>query len=111
VFEVLEPPAHGWARLQARLEERPPRRWPWALALAAALLLAVVLWPRAHEVPVTLTRSASAVALGLEARGPALAAVEGAAEAVPSSDPNVLLYRIAMVDAMPPETGSAPISP
>jgi hypothetical protein len=99
VFHVIEPPPNGWTRLHAQLEQRPPRRWAWALAVAAALLLAVVLWPRAHEVPVTLTRSMSAVALGFDAHGPALAALEGAAEAVPSSDPNVLLFRIAMVEA------------
>jgi hypothetical protein len=110
VFEVLEPPSHGWTRLKARLEERPRRRWRWAVAIAAAaLLLAVIVWPkRPAEVSVVaeLARSAAGPSFGVAPQGRALAVIEGAAERLPSSDPSVVLYRVAMVEAAPAEDTS-----
>jgi hypothetical protein len=102
VFEAREPPPHGWARLRARLDERSPRRWPWlVVATVAALLLAVVLWPkRAPQVDFAaqLVRATAAPELGLGEPGPTLAVSEGAAERLPSTDPSVLLYRVQMVE-------------
>jgi hypothetical protein len=105
VFDPLEPPPQGWARMKAQLDERRLPRWPWALAVAAAaLLLAVAVWPRPRratpaEVTDVMMRSAAALSFGLAPKGPTLAVIEGAAEPLPSSDPNVLLYRVAMVEA------------
>jgi hypothetical protein len=102
IFEALEPPPFGWTRLEARLNARVARRWPWAVAAATALLWVVVLaWPRATPVDVTveIAGSSAAASFGLEGDTRTLAVRTGAAQALPSSDPNVVLYRIAMVDS------------
>jgi hypothetical protein len=102
IFEAMEPPPYGWTRLEARLNARRARRWPWAVVAAAALLLVTFLaWPRAAAVDVTLeiARSSAAASFGLGGDTRTLAVRTGAAEALPSSDANVVLYRIAMVDS------------
>jgi hypothetical protein len=56
LFEPLEPPPGGWARLRARLDEPPVRRAPiWIAAAAtyALALAAVALRPPPPE-PVTV---------------------------------------------------------
>jgi hypothetical protein len=105
IFEVLEPPPYGWTRLEARLSERRGARWPLAVAAvalaAASLLIAVVLaWPRtqAVDLSVEISRSSAAASFGLGEDTRTLAVRTGAAEALPSSDPNVVLYRVAMVE-------------
>ena len=58
---LAEPPGDGWARLAARLDARPHRRWPAWLALAAALLLAVALpWKLQQPAPPAVQPLASA---------------------------------------------------
>jgi hypothetical protein len=106
IFDVLEPPPYGWTRLEARLSERRGARWPLALpavalAATASLLIAVVLaWPRtqAVDLSVEISRSSAAASFGLGEDTRTLAVRTGAAEALPSSDPNVVLYRVAMVE-------------
>jgi len=65
---LAEPPGDGWARLAARLDARPHRRWPAWLALAAALLLAVALpWKLQQPAPPAVQPLASAHDPALEA--------------------------------------------
>lgn len=97
VFEPLEPPPHGWTRMKARLEERRRPRWPLALAAGAAVFLAVVLQQPRVDVTAELRRSPSAGAFGLKVSSEALTLKDGASQQLPSSDENVLLYRVAVV--------------
>ena len=93
LFEVLEPPAYGWARLSARLETRSQPRWQ--LALGAAFAAAMVICG-------TLTSELPRRVEPLEAPVPSepVAIVGGGAALLrlPSSNPNVVLYRLASLE-------------
>jgi hypothetical protein len=103
VFEPLEPPPHGWTRMKARLGERRARRWPIAVAAAAAVVLAVLL-PKPGPRPGSDVEAALRGAM-LDVPGEPLRVKRGAAQRLPSSDPNVLFYRVAVLNAdeAPPE--------
>lgn len=95
LFEVLEPPPHGLTRLRARLAARRARRLLWpALVSSLAALLVVLFVPR--EQPVDLRAALADSVFGAE--GPPVSALDGSALAVerlPSSNPQVVLYRVA----------------
>lgn len=94
VFEVLEPPPHGLTRLRARMAARRARRvlGP-ALVGSLAALLVVLFFPRDEAVDLRASYAASVFNAG----GPPVTALDGSAVAVermPSSNPQVVLYRI-----------------
>lgn len=100
VFEVLEPPPHGLTRLRARMAARRARRvlWPALVFSLAALLVLLFLPPR--EPPVDLR--ASYAASVFNARGAPVTALDGSAVAVermPSSNPQVVLYRVSSLSS------------
>lgn len=102
LFEVLEPPPHGLTRLRAQLAARRARCWKGALALsAAATLVVVLLTPRPHANP--FERDARAALDALRADGPGLEARGSTGvQALPSSTPRVMLWRVTAVDEADP---------
>jgi hypothetical protein len=106
LFQVVEPPAYGWARLSARLSER--RQPAWRPALGAVFAVAVVVLGTltsrlpvepVNLLPLALADPASAAALGLEVPQEPVAVVGGNAAVMrlPSSNPQVVMYRLATV--------------
>jgi hypothetical protein len=113
VFEVREPPPYGWTRLKASLDERQRARWPWALVAlgALAVMLLIMAMPRGRAVAPEVQR-ATLAAIEVTSRGyvgePVAMRAEsnGAVLRVPSDDPQVVMYRVAMLssdDAPPTE--------
>ena len=103
LFEVLEPPPHGLTRLRARMAARRANRLlrP-ALALAFAAAVALLLVPR--EAPVDLSAdlraSLTGSLVGLGSDGAPVAALDGRSlgvERLPSGNPKVVLYRVAVL--------------
>jgi len=107
VFEVREPPPHGLTRLRARLREDQRRRFGRrALVLAGATVAAVlvaVLWPADAANLTPLARDG--VTAGLIGLAPAqtsepltvLDATQAAAVRLPSSNPDVVIYRVVVL--------------
>ncbi len=100
LFEVLDPPPGGLTRLRSRLAARSTRRRA-VLSLGSALAAAclVVLWVAPRETPGLVMAAQALVATSreaVEARGTT------AVEAMPSSNPSVVLYRVSAVEG-PPE--------
>lgn len=106
VFEVLEPPPHGLTRLKARLREERRARWTARTVLATvvgvAVALAVVV-SRPEAAPLKLV-ARDGVTAGLLGLAPAagdpvtvLDASQAAAVRLPSSNPDVVLYRVAVL--------------
>jgi hypothetical protein len=109
LFEVLEPPPHGWTRLSTRLtEHRTPL---WRPALGAAFAVAVVVLgtltthepepsePPADLMALAMTEPVSAETLGVHREQEPVTVYGGNAAVMrlPSSNPNVLMYRLATV--------------
>lgn len=101
LFEVLEPPPHGLTRLRAKRAARRGRRWAWP-ALAVALAATVtVLFVVPREAPVDFGASLQG-SLFAPGAGPAVSALDAqvlGVEALPSGNPRVLLYRVAVLSA------------
>jgi hypothetical protein len=103
LFEVIEPPPHGLTRLRGKLASRRANRWlrPALLLAFAATMAVLLLVPRTShpEVNVSLVTP-----LLLPERGAApVSALDGsrlALERLPSENPKVVLYRVAVL----PET-------
>ncbi|MGV3622121.1 MAG: hypothetical protein ACO1OB_14960 [Archangium sp.] len=89
VFEVLEPPPNGLTRLRAAMNEERKRRVMWPVlvsAAVAAVLIFVRLEPPNELVNEFTERSRS--------DQPVMARGDSAVEALPSSSPNVVIYRV-----------------
>ncbi len=105
VFEVREPPPHGWTRLKARLEERRPARWPWAVVATGAVALIVLFaLPRPGRIDPALQERCTGRARGNVDPGsnePVTFAgdARGAVLRVSSQDAQVVMYRVAMLSA------------
>jgi hypothetical protein len=96
LFEVLEPPPHGLTRLRAKLASRRANRlvWPALVTAVAAAVALLVFLPRG-EAPVDFR-----AALVMES-GPPVSALDGQSlglERLPSGNPKVVLYRVAVLD-------------
>ena len=104
-FEILEPPPGGLTRLKAAMaERRTVRVWQPVLAGALALLLvAVALFARSQE-RADLVGDVRGSVFGTVA-APVVVRGDAAAQRLPSSNPNVVLYRVATLDPtrIPPE--------
>ena len=103
VFEVLEPLPGGLTRLRAHLPKRHRSRvWAPALAagLAAALMVVGGTWSRGGEQPEDLIGAVRDSVFERELAEPVTleAGQAGALQRLPSSTPQVLLYRVAMLD-------------
>ena len=107
-FEPLEPPAGGLTRLRARLASPRPSRWRtpvFALASLAIAAVVIVRWTAPDEVDLIgeLRRNGAGVVVGLDAPNvePVVLQPGQAAglQRLPSHDPQVLLYRLAVLDA------------
>lgn len=94
VFEVVEPPPFGLERLRARMAEqrRAPTKWVLAGAVAT-LLLVFVVWPR--SAPVDLVGATSAFFVAPTRDVSPLDVSTGAVLELPSSNPEVILARVA----------------
>lgn len=94
VFEVIEPPPFGLERLRARMAEqrRAPTKWVLAGAMAT-LLLVIVWWPRAT--PVDLVGATRGFLSEPTQNVTTLDAETGAVLELPSSNPEVILARVA----------------
>lgn len=108
LFELLEPPPGGLTRLRARLDEgrRPVWRPLLAMAYAVAIVVAGTLTSSRPPPPVDLfgavrASPAASVAMGLETPGEPVAITggEAALQRRPSSNPQVLMYRLAVLEA------------
>lgn len=106
LFEAVEPPPYGWSRMSARLSERRQPVWRPALGavFAVAIVVAGTLTSRVPVLPVNLlplalADPASAATLGLDVPQEPVAVVGGNAAVMrlPSSNPQVLMYRLATV--------------
>lgn len=99
LFEVLEPPPHGLTRLRARMAARRANRLLWpALVLAVAAAVVLLFVPR--EQPVDLLVPLAASVFGANVGAPPASALDGqelGLERMPSSNPNVVLYRVAVL--------------
>ncbi|MDP1829401.1 MAG: hypothetical protein Q8L48_39410 [Archangium sp.] len=100
VFEVLEPPPHGLTRLRGKLASRRVNRvlWP-ALVMAVAAALVLFFIPR--EAPVDLRQRLVGGVFG-PGSGPPVSALDGRAlglERLPSGNPQVVVYRVAVLEA------------
>jgi hypothetical protein len=96
VFEVLEPPPGGLTRLRARVSERTSRRRA-ALSLATAVgaVCVLVLWVKPAPPPPLWVAAQALVAPPsepVEARGAT------AVEQLPSSNPQVVIYRVSSLE-------------
>lgn len=94
VFEVVEPPPFGLERLRARMAT--PRRAPtkWVLAGAVVtLVLGLVWWPR--SAPVDLVGATRTFFSEPTRDVSSLDASTGAVLELPSSNPEVILARVA----------------
>ncbi len=106
LFERLEPPPHGWTRLAARLSERRAPRWRPALGAAFAVAVVVLGTLTSREpvapvdlLPAVLADPAEAAALGVEVKQEPVAVLDrnAAVMRLPSSNPQVVMYRLATV--------------
>ena len=102
MFERLDPPAHGLARLRARLEARRPRRvlyYAVALGVLAGVLAAWITRPRAPNLVARAHGRASVEDVGLgfaEApRGPVALVDDTAIAQVKTSDARVVFVWVA----------------
>lgn len=96
VFEVIEPPPFGLERLRARMAEQ--RRGPtrWVLAGAVATLVLVLVWPRTGAVDLV---GATSGFLSEPTRDvTSLDTSTGAVLELPSSNPDVILARVATLE-------------
>lgn len=66
----VEPPEALWLRLRVAHASPTRARWPWLAATAAAVLVAVLLWPLNKPMS-PVSNAAPAVALAAPAVGPA----------------------------------------
>lgn len=104
LFEVLEPPPHGLTRLRGRMATRQANRWlrPALLMAFAATMVTLLLLPRAGERDPGPQLDVALVTPWLkpEAGAPPVAALDGsrlAVERLPSANPRVVLYRVAVL--------------
>ena len=103
LFEVLEPPPQGLTRLRARVaSRRADRLLRPALALAFAAVVALLFVPRAVPVDLTgdLRASLTGSLVGLGSTGAPVTALDAqsvAVERLPSGNPKVVLYRVAVL--------------
>lgn len=67
----VQPPEALWLRLRAAHASPARARWPWLAATAAAVLVAVLLWPL-RESRAPLSRAAPAMAVAAPAVEPSL---------------------------------------
>lgn len=103
LFPVIEPPPGGLTRLRAAMaERRKTPAWPPLLAGVAALLLVVVALFGSPQGHVDLAGLAERAVY--DGGAGTLVLTNGAALRVPSSNPRVVLYRVATFD----EPASAP---
>ena len=96
VFEVVEPPPFGLERLRARIAEqrRTPTRWVLVGAVATVLLL--VFWPRSPAV--NLVGATSSFLSEPTRDVTSLDPSTGAVLELPSSNPDVILARVASLE-------------
>jgi hypothetical protein len=97
VFEVIEPPPFGLERLRARMAEqrRAPTRWVLVGAVAT-LVLVLVWWPRTGAVDLV---GATSGFLSEPTRDvTSLDASTGGVLELPSSNPDVILARVATLE-------------
>ena len=97
VFEVVEPPPFGLERLRARMAEQrvAPTRWVLVGAVATVLLV-LVFWPRSPAVNLV---SATSSFLSEPTRDvTSLDPSTGAVLELPSSNPDVILARVASLE-------------
>ena len=99
LFEVLEPPPYGWARLSARLEARSQPRWQLALGAAFAVAM-VICGTLTSQLPRPIEPPVPSEPVAIVGGGAALLRL-------PSSNPNVVLYRLASLEP----ADEAPASP
>ena len=102
LFEVVNPPAHGLTRLRGKLASRRANRLlrP-ALVFALAAAVSLVFVPRGATEPAADLRNALLSSLlGAERTGPSVSALDArtlGVERLPSSNPKVLVYRVALL--------------
>lgn len=96
VFEVVEPPPFGLERLRARMDER--RRTPtrWVLVGAVAMVLLVMGWPRTASVDLVSATSTFFTEPLHDVTS--LDAATSAVLELPSSNPEVILARVATLE-------------
>jgi hypothetical protein len=103
LFEVLEPPPHGLTRLRGRMATRQANRWlrPALLMAFAATMAALLFVPRdATEPGPKLEVSLLTPLLQPQLGAPPVSALDGsklAVERLPSANPKVVLYRVAVL--------------
>ncbi len=103
VFEVLEPPPFGLERLRARRDEQPRRLGTLVLVgLATCACLVLLRWPRPSAVDlVSLARATSAAPMMGHAVLSEVTALDNTGVlALPSTDPQVSLYRVASLEPL-----------
>lgn len=90
VFEVLEPPPHGLTRLRAAMDARKKQRlmWPVLVSAVVAAVLIMVKIDQPQNALVSEFDARSRVDQSVTARG------DSAVEAMPSSSPDVVIYRV-----------------
>lgn len=99
LFEVLEPPPHGLTRLRGKLASRRANRLLWPALVLASAAAAVLLFLPKSEAPAEFS-----AALAMEP-GPPVSALDGQSlglERLPSGNPKVVLYRVAVLSGSPP---------
>ena len=103
LFEVLEPPPHGLTRLRGRMATRQANRWlrPALLLAFAATMIALLVVPRADQSEGPQLDAALVTPLLRPSLGaPPVSALDGsklALERLPSENPRVVLYRVAVL--------------
>lgn len=97
VFEVVEPPPFGLERLRARMAEqrRAPTKWVLVGAVAT-LVLVLVWWPRTASVD--LVGATSSFFNEPSRDVTSLDASTSAVLELPSSNPDVILARVATLE-------------
>ena len=104
LFEVLEPPPHGLTRLRGRMATRQANRWlrPALLLAFAATMITLLVVPRAADQAEGPQLDAALVTPLLQPSlgAPPVSALDGsklALERLPSENPRVVLYRVAVL--------------
>ena len=112
LFDPIEPPPGGLTRLRANLEPRPSMIWRPVLALVIAMICIALAWSFTRDEANLIGEARGSVfaelvgAEAVDAEPIALIAGQpGALQRLASSNPQIVLYRVGMLDpAMaPPE--------